>query len=202
MTDTLAAARPVTLLSALAPSAAASRSRGVVAVVLGSLLLTASAKLQVPFWPVPMTMQSLVVLLLGMSYGLRLGTAAVLLYLAEGAVGLPVFAGTPERGIGLAYMMGPTGGYLVGFVLAAAALGSLAERGWDRSLARIAAAMILGHVILFIPGVLWLAVSLGFAKAVAAGATPFLAATALKTALGIALMPLAWRWARRRSASD
>jgi biotin transport system substrate-specific component len=202
MTDTLAAARPPTLLSALAPSAAAARSRDVAAVVLGSLLLTASAKLQVPFWPVPMTMQSLVVLLLGMSYGLRLGTATVLLYLAEGAVGLPVFAGTPERGIGLAYMMGPTGGYLIGFVLAAAALGSLAERGWDRSLARIAAAMILGHVILFIPGVLWLAVSLGFAKAVAVGATPFLAATVLKTALGIALMPLAWRWARRRSASD
>jgi len=149
-----------------------------------------------------MTMQSLVVLLLGMSCGLRLGTATVLLYLAEGAVGLPVFAGTPERGIGLAYMMGPTGGYLIGFVLAAAALGSLAERGWDRSLARIAAAMILGHLILFVPGVLWLAVSLGFAKAVAVGATPFLAATALKTALGIALMPLAWRWARRRSASD
>ena len=200
MTDTLAAARPVTLLSALAPSGAASRSRDVVAVVLGSLLLTASAKLQVPFWPVPMTMQSLVVLLLGMSCGLRLGTATVLLYLAEGAVGLPVFAGTPERGIGLAYMMGPTGGYLIGFVLAAAALGSLAERGCDRSLARIAAAMIAGHLILFVPGVLWLAVSLGFAKAVAVGATPFLAATALKTALGIALMPLAWRWARRRSA--
>ena len=202
MTDTLAAARPPTLLSALARSAAPTRSRDVAAVVLGSLLLTASAKLQVPFWPVPMTMQSLVVLLLGMSYGLRLGTATVLLYLAEGAVGLPVFAGTPERGIGLAYMMGPTGGYLIGFVLAAAALGSLAERGWDRSLARIAAAMILGHLILFVPGVLWLAVSLGFAKAVAVGATPFLAATALKTALGIALMPLAWRWARRRSASD
>jgi len=202
MTDTLSAARPPTLLSALAPSAAAARSRDVAAVVLGSLLLTASAKLQVPFWPVPMTMQSLVVLLLGMSYGLRLGTATVLLYLAEGAVGLPVFAGTPERGIGLAYMMGPTGGYLIGFLLAAAALGSLAERGWDRSLARIAAAMILGHVILFIPGVLWLAVSLGFAKAVAVGATPFLAATVLKTALGIALMPLARRWARRRSASD
>jgi biotin transport system substrate-specific component len=197
MTHTLAAARPLTLLPAFAPSATAPRSRDAAAVVLGSLLLIASAKLQVPFWPVPMTMQSLVVLLLGMSYGLRLGTAAVLLYLAEGAVGLPVFAGTPERGIGLAYMMGPTGGYLVGFVLAAAALGALAERGWDRSLALIAAAMIVGHVILFVPGVLWLAVPLGLAKAVAVGATPFLAATALKTALGTALIPLAWRWARR-----
>src|ERR1700736_872176 len=82
--------------------------------LLGSLALTVSAKLQVPFYPVPMTMQSLVVLLIGLAFGWRLGTATVLLYLGEGLAGLPVFAGTPEKGIGLAYMMGPTGGYLAG----------------------------------------------------------------------------------------
>src|SRR6266849_5783408 len=81
------------------------------------------------------------VLALGMAYGVRLGLATVLLYLAEGAAGLPVFASTPERGIGLAYMLGPTGGYLLGFVLAVALVGYLAERGWDRSVPGTAAAM-------------------------------------------------------------
>jgi biotin transport system substrate-specific component len=94
--------------------------------VIGSILLTISAKIQVPFWPVPMTMQTLVVLVLGVAYGWRLAGATVLLYLAQGALSLPVFAG----GGGLAYMSGPTGGYLVGFLLAAVAVGWLAERGW------------------------------------------------------------------------
>ena len=86
-------------------------------VIAANALLILSAKIQVPFWPVPMTMQTLVVVALGLGMGLRLGTAAMLLYLVEGAIGLPVFAGTPERGIGLAYMAGPTGGYLAGFLL-------------------------------------------------------------------------------------
>jgi len=95
-----------------------------VLLVLGaSLLLTLSAKIQVPFWPVPMTMQSYMVLVLGMALGPRLGPAAVAVYLAQGAIGLPVFAGTPEKGIGLAYMAGPTGGYLLGFFVAAVITG-------------------------------------------------------------------------------
>ena len=101
--------------------------------VLGSLLLIASAKVQVPFWPVPMTMQTFAVLVIGMTFGPRLGAATVLLYLVQGAVGLPVFAGTPAKGIGIAYMVGPTGGYLIGFVAAAYLAGRLAMRGWDRS---------------------------------------------------------------------
>ena len=92
----------------------------------GTGLLWASAKVQVPFYPVPMTFQTAVVLLIGIAYGARLGAATMLLYLAEGAIGLPVFAGTPARGIGLAYMMGPTGGYLVSYVLAAALVGWVA----------------------------------------------------------------------------
>ena len=87
--------------------------RAVVLALAGSLLLWASAKVQVPFYPVPITMQTGVVLLLGIAYGPRLAVATVLLYIAEGAVGLPVFAGTPERGIGLPYILGPTGGYIV-----------------------------------------------------------------------------------------
>ena len=123
---------PITFADLLWPARGASRPlRALLLALLGSALLTISAKLEVPFYPVPMTMQTLVVLLLGMAYGARLGAATVLLYLAEGAVGLPVFAGTPERGIGIAYMMGPTGGYLVGFVLSAAITGWLTERRRD-----------------------------------------------------------------------
>ena len=84
----------------------------------GSILLTISAKIQIPFYPVPMTMQTFMVLFIGIAFGWKLGLATVLLYLAEGAIGLPVFAGTPEKGIGIAYMVGTTGGYLVGFLVA------------------------------------------------------------------------------------
>ena len=113
--------------------------------VAGSLLLWASAKINVPFWPVPMTMQTFVVLGLGAAFGWRLGMATVALYLLEGAFGLPVFAGTPEKGIALAYMTGPTGGYLAGFVLAAGVTGWLAERGFDRNYLTTAAAMLIGR---------------------------------------------------------
>ena len=86
--------------------------------ILGSILLTISAKIQIPFYPVPMTMQTFMVLFIGIAFGWKLGLATVLLYLAEGAIGLPVFAGTPEKGIGIAYMIGTTGGYLFGFLVA------------------------------------------------------------------------------------
>jgi biotin transport system substrate-specific component len=122
----------------------------------------------------------------------------VLVYLAEGAAGLPVFAGTPEKGIGLAYMAGPTGGYLVGFAAAALVTGWLAERGWTRDLPRLAIMMLLGHVAIFACGVGWLALSIGWGKAVAVGLTPFWAATALKTALAMALMAGFDRWLRAR----
>jgi len=164
-------------------------ARAVVLTVGASLALAVSAKIQVPFWPVPMTMQSLVVLLIGIAYGSRLGAAAVLAYLAEGLAGLPVFAGAAA---GPAYMAGPTGGYLLGFLLAATCIGWLAERGWDRTLGGAAAAMTLGHILLFVPGVLWLAVLFSWAKAVAAGVTPFVGATAVKTALGVALVAAFW----------
>jgi biotin transport system substrate-specific component len=181
-----------TLSSVFWPAGERAWVRHAVLAIAGSLALWVSAKIQVPFWPVPMTLQTLVVLMLGMAYGVRLGLATVLLYLAEGAAGLPVFASTPERGIGLAYMLGPTGGYLLGFVLAVALVGYLAERGWDRSVPGTAAAMIAGHVLMFLPGIAWLAVLMGWGRAVDLGFTPFILATILKTALGFALMPAAW----------
>lgn len=170
--------------------------RALLLALLGTAMLTLSAKLQVPFWPVPMTMQTFVVLVIGMAYGWRLAGATVLLYLLEGAVGLPVFAGTPERGIGLAYMAGPTGGYLIGFVAAAVVLGWLAEHGWDRTLGRTLAAMALGHAVILACGVFWLASLIGWERAVAVGLTPFWTATVLKTVLGAAALPLAWRFSR------
>lgn len=188
----LAAAR-LTLIDRIWPDTTAPAVRWATLAVIGSLLLTASAKAQVPMWPVPMTMQSFVVLVLGMAYGSRLGAASVGLYLIEGAFGLPVFAGTPEKGIGLAYMAGPTGGYLAGFMLAAFAVGWLAERGWDRNLARSVAAMTIGTVLLFIPGVAWLAVLVGWQKAIAGGLTPFILGSVLKLALAAAVLPLAWK---------
>lgn len=171
--------------------------RAVILAVVGTALLTLSAKLKVPFYPVPMTMQSLVVLVIGATYGWRLGAATVALYLVEGALGLPVFADTPERGIGLPYMLGPTGGYLVGFVLAAGVVGWLAERGWDRSVPLTFAAMAVGHAVLFAAGFAWLATLIGPDKAWTLGVVPFALATLLKTALGAVLVPALWNLVRR-----
>src|SRR5262249_23984372 len=142
---------------------------------------------------VPLTLQTLVVLLIGMSYGPRLGVSAVAAYLLAGAAGLPVFAGTPERGIGIPYMAGPTGGFLVGFVLAAWLVGVLADRAWDRSFLKCAAAMLLGHIVIFAVGLAWLGWLVGLGKAIDVGLSPFLAASVVKIALGTALMPLIWR---------
>ena len=168
--------------------------RNLILAIVGSLALWVSAKISIPFWPVPLTMQTLVVLVIGMAFGARLGAATVLLYLAEGAVGLPVFSGTPEKGLGLAYMMSTTGGYLVGFVLAAGAVGFLAERGWDRSPLKTALAMVLGNVLIYVTGLLWLGTIVGWDKPVLAwGLTPFLAGDAVKIAAAAVLMPLVWR---------
>ena len=171
-------------------------ARAVILAIAGSLLLTISAKIQVPFWPVPMTMQTFAVLVIGMAYGARLGAATIGLYLAQGAVGLPVFA----SGGGLAYMAGPTGGYLLGFLIAAFVVGLLAQRGWDRKVLATLAAMVLGTVIIFIPGVAWLATIIGFEKAVAGGLTPFLAGEVFKIGLAAALLPATWKLVGRKQA--
>jgi biotin transport system substrate-specific component len=167
--------------------------RNIVLAVAGAALMTIAAKIRIPFYPVPMSMQTFVVLTLGMAYGWRLGGATFALYLAEGALGLPVFAGTPEKGIGLAYMMGSTGGYLIGFVLAAMAVGWLAERGWDRSVVRTAGAMLIGNAIIYVPGLLWLGGLFGWDKPILAwGLTPFLLGDLVKLALAAAVLPLVW----------
>ena len=171
--------------------------RAVILVALGTALLTLSAKVNLPLPYVPMTLQTLVVLMIGAAYGWRLGCATVIAYLAEGAIGLPVFAGPIG---GLAPLFGPTGGYLFGFVPAAFATGWLSERGWDRSVPRLFVAMALGHIIILAAGYVWLAVGmkLGFEKAWLVGIAPFLAASVVKNALGAALVPAIRRLADRR----
>lgn len=184
-----------TLAGALWPATSGNRLlRGALLAVLGSALLAISAKVQVPFWPVPMTLQTGVVLLLGAALGWRLAASTVLLYLAEGAFGLPVFAG----GAGPAYLLGPTGGYLAGFLAAAVAVGWLVERGWGRSLASSALAMLLGDLLIFACGLAWLSTLVGFETAVGAGLLPFLAGEAVKIALAAALLPTAWKFLARR----
>lgn len=181
------------LVSALWPQRNDSLVFKVTVVFAGSLLLALSSKLQVPFWPVPMTMQTLVVLTIGMALGPRLALATLGLYLLQGAVGLPVFAGTPEKGLGLAYMAGPTGGYLAGFVVAAVLVGKLAERRWDRHPLTTAAAMLAGIAVIYTLGAAWLAGFVGIEKALQLGVLPFLLADLVKVLLATALMPLAWR---------
>jgi len=177
------------LISVLWPTGNNTVFRNVVLVLLGSALLTISAKIQVPFYPVPMTMQSFVVLVLGATFGWRLAGATVFAYLAQGAAGLPVFA----SGAGLAYLVGPTGGYLAGFLFAAMAVGALAERGFDRKVASALTMFFVGTIIIFGCGVIYLASIIGMQKAILAGLYPFIPGAALKLGLAVALVPLVWR---------
>ncbi|SCM76469.1 BioY family protein [uncultured Pleomorphomonas sp.] len=178
-----------------------SATRNVVFAIAGSLALWASAKFSIPFYPVPFTMQTFVVLALGMVAGWRLATATFALYLLEGLAGLPVFAGTPERGIGLTYMMGPTGGYLIGMLAATSVVGCLAERGWGRSPLPTGVAMLIGNLVLYVPGVLWLGTSIGWDKPVLSiGFTSFVASDIVKVALAMAVMPALWKLAKKAGA--
>ena len=172
----------------LVPQLTGSAAYQLIAVLVGIALLTASAHIKVPFYPVPLTMQTLIVLGIGMTYGVRLGGTTLLGYLSAGFIGLPVFAG----GAGMAYMMGPTGGYLAGFFAAAVLLGALAERGWTRSWATAAAAMLMGNVIIYLLGVGWLTSLIGWDKAVQFGLLPFLYGDALKLIIAALGVPYFW----------
>ena len=163
-------------------------ARAVILVALGTALLALSAKINLPLPYVPMTLQTLVVLMVGAAYGWRLGSATVIAYLAEGAIGLPVFAGPVG---GLAPLLGPTAGYLAGFVAAAFITGWLSERGWDRSVPRLFVAMGFGHIVILAAGFAWLAFGMKFGveKAWLVGIVPFVAASVIKNALGAAIVP-------------
>jgi biotin transport system substrate-specific component len=189
---------PAAPASPARPASLSRLARDAALALAGTLVLVVSAKIQVPFYPVPMTLQTLAVLALPALLGARLGAATVALYLLEGLIGLPVFAGA---GVGLAYMVGPTGGYLAGFLVAAAVVGFLADRGWTRGWLLALAAMTLGHVVIFALGFGWLAygLHLGAAKSWAVGVAPFWAATIAKTLLAAALALAARRFSLTRS---
>jgi biotin transport system substrate-specific component len=151
-------------------------------VAVGTLVLALSAWIKIPMIPVPMTMQTYVVLVIGALCGWRLAAATVAAYLAEGFIGLPVFT---NWGAGPAYFFGPTGGYLIGFLAAAVLVGVLAERGGTRDMLRATFTLLLGHALIFCFGVAWLASAAGWSKAIAIGLAPFWLATVLKTALAV-----------------
>jgi len=145
---------------------------------IGSILLTISAKVKIPFYPVPMTMQTFVVLFLGVSFGYKIGLATVGLYLFEGIIGLPVFSNSPEKGIGLVYFTGPTMGYLVGFLGATFLAGYL---NFKTNFISIFFKLILSVSVIYILGILWLGNLIGWDKPVIQlGASPFLLAELFK----------------------
>jgi biotin transport system substrate-specific component len=179
------------------PDGISSATRAVVLIALGTMLLTLSAKVNLPLPYVPMTLQTLAVLVIGATYGWRLGGATVTVYLAEGASGLPVFAGPVG---GLAPLVGPTAGYLVGFVVAALATGWLSERGWDRSVPLLFLAMGLGHIIILASGFAWLGFGMKFGaeRAWLLGIAPFIAASVIKNTLGAVAVPMIRQALERR----
>lgn len=166
-------------------------------VVGGTLLLTLAAKAKVVLGPVDLYLGNLAVLVIAAAFGLRLGLATVLLYMAEGAMGFPVFQSTPEKGIGLAYMMGTTGGYLVGMVFAAALVGWAADRGLDRSVLKLFPFHLAAAAIILAFGFAWLAVLIGPDKAWQFGVAPFLLADLVKAGLAATILPAAWALFRR-----
>lgn len=185
------------LAALLGPRAGSARLvKQVVLVVLGITLLAVAAKIKVPMWPspVPITMGTFAVLTIGAAYGARLGLATILGYMIIGALGFDVFASSSAEKNGLTYMMGGTGGYLAGYVLATLALGALAERGWDRSVLWMAVAMLIGNALIYVPGVLWLhQFTSGWTQTLEWGLTPYLIGDAMKLALAAVILPLVWK---------
>jgi biotin transport system substrate-specific component len=173
---------------------AALRIKQVIMVMFGIVLLAMASKVSIPMIPVPITMGTFAVLTIGAAYGPRLGMATILGYMIVGAAGFDVFAGSSAEAFGIEYMMGGTGGYLFGYVLATLALGFVARKGWDRSIGTMALAMFVGNALIYIPGLLWLGTLYGWDKPILEwGFTPFIVGDFLKLALAALLVPAVWQ---------
>ena len=183
------------LAEAILPREGASKlAKQAVLVVLGVMALAFFAKIKIPMWPVPVTMGTFAVLTIGAAYGPRLGLATIMGYMIVGALGFDVFASSSAEKFGLEYMMGGTGGYLVGYVLATLALGFAARKGWDRSILMMAVAMLVGNALIYIPGLLWLGELYGWDKPILQwGFTPFVIGDVLKLVLAALLVPALWK---------
>lgn len=180
------------------PAGAGALAMRAALVAAGVMILAISAKIAVPMWPVPITMGTFAVLTIGAAYGPGLGLTTILAYLAVGALGADVFQGSGGETGGLAYMMGGTGGYLVGYALAAVVLGAAARRGWDRGAGRMALALLAGNAVIYIPGLLWLGQLHGWDQPILTwGLWPFLIGDALKLALAALIVPALWRLGRK-----
>ena len=152
--------------------------KSVIVIFLGSILLTVSAKFKIPFYPVPMTMQTFVVLFFGIAFGYKIGTAIIFLYLLEGILGLPVFSNSPERGVGLSYFTGPTMGYLIGFIFATFLSGYF---DLNKNIFIIFIKLILSVSVIYVLGLIWLGTLIGWNKPIfELGALPFLPAELFK----------------------
>ncbi|MGA2679597.1 MAG: biotin transporter BioY [Sedimentisphaerales bacterium] len=160
-------------------------------IICGSLILGLSSQVKVylPISPVPITGQTFAVLMLAALLGSKRGVLAIIAYLVEGVAGLPVFAG----GMGPAALIGPTGGYLVGFVAVAYVVGKLAEMGWDRHVSTTIAAMLVGEIVLYAFGVCWLAIMTNIRMALTVGLYPFIVGDILKVVLAAAVLPAGWK---------
>ena len=150
-------------------------------IFVGTIALTVSAKIKIPFYPVPMTMQTFVVLFLGIAFGYKIGLASVAVYLLEGILGMPVFSNSPEKGIGIVYFTGPTMGYLIGFLFASFFAGYL---NLNKNIFIIFGKLIFSVSVIYIFGVIWLGILIGWDKPIfALGAKPFLLAEVFKVVL-------------------
>ena len=154
-------------------------------VLFGTILLAISAKIQLPFWPVPMTMQTFVIFLIGMTYSVRLSFITVSMYLFEGAIGLPVFA----SGGGIAYLVGPTSGYLYGMLISSVVISYLANLGFSKTYFKTSISLLIGSFIIFLFGILYLGWIIGYEKAIIAGLLPFIPSELFKIALAVSLIP-------------
>ncbi|MEX0407281.1 biotin transporter BioY [Aquibium sp. LZ166] len=166
--------------------------------VAGTLLLALSAKTKVVLGPVDLSLQTFAVLIIAAAFGMRLGVVTLLLYMAEGAIGLPVFQNTPEKGIGIAYMLGTTGGFLAGFVAMAAIVGYAADRGWGNSLFKLFGAMLAAEIVMMAMGFAWLAFIIGTAGAWEFGVAAFIVPDLIKVLLAATVVPAGWALFARR----
>lgn len=189
--------RDTTLSQALLPNSSLLTRIGMV--LAGSLLVGLAAQVEVPMLPVPMTLQTLAISLVGLTYGSRLAGMTLLAYVVEGAMGLPVYSG---GGAGIAHLMGPTGGYLAGFIAMAWLIGFMVENGFGRGLGRLFVAALVPGMLLFVPGVAWLwyVTPLDLNGAIAAGMTPFLLGGVVKAALAALIAAGGWQMLARRKA--
>ncbi len=169
-------------------------------ILMGSLVLTISAKIKIPFYPVPMTMQTLVVLFLGIAFGYKIGLASVILYLFEGIIGLPVFSNSPEKGVGLIYFTGPTMGYLIGFLFAVFLIGKFRLHDWSKYNNKSYKFFFINFIKLLISvsaiyffGLLWLTYLIGLEKALLFGLKPFLLAELFKMLILAFLIPIIFK---------